>query len=290
MSHLNQISHYLSTEGIRITVADVTEAAAFSQEIHQLPSLSAVIMGKILNGAAILATDFKNHEGVSLKWETHSPLGTIQADAYEGRYVRGFIDTPDDGSLPYSPEKEKEFVSRKGKLFVTRYSLLKLPYVSTVDLPDGSVASCISSYINASDQTLSHVEIEGRLDANGKITRMTGYMAQLMPTGNRDLFQELFREDRKWDLFGEETREDSLGNLLQKENCVLLGKSPVSFRCTCGEERIKNALLGLPAEERVSLLEDDHIEIACHYCGKKYEIPKNKLMKWMQENQGGNVQ
>lgn len=170
MSEMNRIDHYLSTDGIRITVADVTDAARRAQEIHHLPSLSAVILGKVLNAAAILAMDFKNHEGVSLKWVTNSPLGTIHADAYEGRYVRGFIENPDDGTIPYTPAEEAKWVSRRGKLFVTRYSLLKMPYVSAVDLSDGDTASCVSDYINSSDQTLSHVEIEALTDKKGKLS------------------------------------------------------------------------------------------------------------------------
>lgn len=63
MSEMNRIDHYLSTDGIRITVADVTDAARRAQEIHHLPSLSAVILGKVLNAAAILAMDFKIMKG-----------------------------------------------------------------------------------------------------------------------------------------------------------------------------------------------------------------------------------
>lgn len=289
MSVMNQIDHYLSTDGIRITVADITDAAREAQEIHHLSSLSAVILGKVLNASAILAMDFKNHEGVSLKWVTNSPLGTIHADAYEGRYVRGFIEHLDDGSVPYAPEKEAEWVSRKGKLFVTRYSLLKMPYVSAVDLPDGDTALCVSDYINSSDQTLSHVEIESLLDEGGKIIRMAGFIAQLMPEGDKKLFGELFGKDRKWNLFDESGKEDALSTLLHKENYVLLGEAPVSFRCTCGEDRIKHSLQGLPLMEQQGLLEDDHIEIACHYCGKKYEISRETLIKWFNEK-GGNVQ
>lgn len=59
MSVMNQIDHYLSTDGIRITVADITDAAREAQEIHHLSSLSAVILGKVLNASAILAMDFK---------------------------------------------------------------------------------------------------------------------------------------------------------------------------------------------------------------------------------------
>ena len=289
MSEMNRIDHYLSTDGIRITVADVTDAARRAQEIHHLPSLSAVILGKVLNAAAILAMDFKNHEGVSLKWVTNSPLGTIHADAYEGRYVRGFIENPDDGTIPYTPAEEAKWVSQRGKLFVTRYSLLKMPYVSAVDLSDGDTASCVSDYINSSDQTLSHVEIEALTDKKGKIIRMAGFIAQLMPEGDKKLFGELFAKDRKWDLFDETGKEASLSTLLNKENYVLLGSAPVSFRCTCGEDRIKHSLLGLPLADQQGLLDDDHIDIECHYCGKKYEISRETLVKWFNEK-GGNVQ
>ncbi|MGN0954657.1 Hsp33 family molecular chaperone HslO [Dialister sp.] len=289
MSEMNRIDHYLSTDGIRITVADITDAAREAQEIHHLPSLSAVILGKVLNAAAILAMDFKNHEGVSLKWETNSPLGTIHADAYEGRYVRGFLEHPDDGCVPYAPDREADWISRKGKLFVTRYSLLKMPYVSAVDLSNSDAAACVSDYINSSDQTLSHVELEALIDGEGKIMRMAGFIAQLMPEGDRKLFEELFSRDRKWDLFDESGKENALSTLLHKENYVLIGSAPISFRCTCGEDRIKHSLQGLPQNEQNSLLEDDHIEIECHYCGKKYEISRETLMKWFNEK-GGNVQ
>ena len=68
---INTIQHYLSMSGIRITVSDVSSAAAKVQELHHLPALTAVIMGKILAGTSVLATDFKNHEGISILWQTN---------------------------------------------------------------------------------------------------------------------------------------------------------------------------------------------------------------------------
>lgn len=287
MPVLNSIEHYLSTDGIRITLADVSDAAREAQDIHQLQSMAAVIMGKILTASAILAMDFKNHEGVSLKWVTGSPLGTIHSDAYEGRYVRGFPDHPECSLPDYSSDKESDYVSCSGKLFVTRYSLLKQPYVSAVNLSKGDVAECISEYINASDQTLSHVEIETKLDKTGHISRCSGFIAQLMPEGNKELFHKLFETGEKLDLWGE--GDHSLTGLLRKEDYILLGKADISYRCTCSEDRIKNSLLGLPVDEQQSLLDDEKIEVVCHYCGKKYHISRETLKKWFQEKKGGNV-
>ena len=54
MIKINTIQHYLSMSGIRITVSDVSSAAAKVQELHHLPALTAVIMGKILAGTSDL--------------------------------------------------------------------------------------------------------------------------------------------------------------------------------------------------------------------------------------------
>jgi len=69
-------------------------------------------------------------------------LGTIHVAAYDGRFVRGFLDHPEAGEGgPCDDVHEAALVAAKGQLFVTRYSLLKLPYTSTVNLAadDGSL-------------------------------------------------------------------------------------------------------------------------------------------------------
>ena len=150
----NSIQHLLNHEGLRITVADVTDAAKEAGNIHNLSLFSEIIIGKILAATAALATDFKNHEGISLKWVTHSPLGIIRADAYEGHYVRGFIENPEAEAFDkYDPAEEKRLVCENAQLFVTRYSLLKQPYISTVNASCNSISECLTSYLNESDQT-----------------------------------------------------------------------------------------------------------------------------------------
>lgn len=71
------------------------------------------------------------------------------------------------------------------------------------------MAACVSDYINSSDQTLSYVGIEGKVDEKGQILRMAGFIAQLMPEGDEKLFHELFNDQKKWDVFEESDREDS---------------------------------------------------------------------------------
>ena len=91
----NTIQHYLSADGIRLTVADTSNVSLEAEAIHHLPPASARILAKAMTGAAILINDFKNHEGISIRWMTGSPLGAIHVDAYDGRFVRGFLDHPE---------------------------------------------------------------------------------------------------------------------------------------------------------------------------------------------------
>ena len=287
MINTNSIAHYLNPKGIRITVADVSDAAAKIQEIHQLPELTASIMGKILAGTAALATDFKNHEGGSLQWKTNSVLGTIHTDAYEGSYVRGFVDHADEG-LDITEENEKNLVSAAGaKLTVTRYSLLKMPYNSTVLLTDGNISQCFTQYIEQSDQTLSFVGTEAKISPEGKIIRAAAYIAHLLPEGDKESFLSVLKEGPYF-IFTDDS-DKSIHSLLESKEFALLTSSPVSFRCTCSEERIKNSLMSLPEVEKQKLSEDENIEIFCHYCGKSYKIFRDTFKSWL-SNEGGHIQ
>lgn len=283
----NRIQHYLSREGIRLTTADTTKAAAEAEAIHHLPGLSAVILAKVMTGAAILTNDFKNHEGVSFKWVTGSELGNIHADAYEGHFVRGFLDHPEAGAgKAVSAADEADLVSRRGQLFVTRYSLLKLPYTSAVNLEHGDVAAGLTSYLNTSEQTLSAVSLQVKLDADGNIIHSAGFLAQLMPKGNLAAFAGYFRDLAQWDLSADAGSPHSMETLLAKGKFELLEEGPVSFRCTCSEERIRASLVSLPEQEKEKLLEAPSQEIVCHYCGRKYTIAREVLKKWFEDAKG----
>lgn len=159
MIKINTIQHYLSMSGIRITVSDVSSVAAKVQELHHLPALTAVIVGKIMAGTSVLATDFKNHEGISILWQTNSILGSIHTDAYEGYFIRGYVDTADD-NLPVTSHNEKLLISDKAQLTVTRYSLVRTPYSSRINLSFGNISECLGQYLKQSDQIKSFILLQ----------------------------------------------------------------------------------------------------------------------------------
>lgn len=285
------IQHYLSPDGIRLTIADTTNASSHAEAIHHMPALSSVVLAKMMTGAALLSNDFKNHEGVSFKWVTGGPAGEIHIDAYDSHYIRGYIECPEAGiGQPADAEEEARFVSTEGKLFVTRYSLLRMPYTSAVTLHPGDISACLTEYLNTSEQVLSAVSLTAKADADGKILRSAGYAAQLLPEGNIGKFAALFRDLTKWDAAAEPFSAHSMEKLITEGHFELLEEFPVKFACTCGEERIRKTLLTLPESEQTALLTDPSIEIVCHYCGKKYTISREVLAKWFTDAKGEQIQ
>ena len=285
MVHINKVTHYLNTKGIRITVADVSSAAIHLQKIHKLPELTGAIMGKVLAGTATLATDFKNHEGISLQWRTSSKLGTLYADVYESGYVRGYPEYIIDQDVKNTIKNEKELVSAPGsKITVTRYSLLKMPYNSTIMLQNGDVSDCLTQYLSESDQTRAIVKTETQINQAGNLVRAAAYMAELLPEGNSELFHLLF-ENNEYFLF-DKFAGKSLLTLLENSEFRELFQTSIVFRCTCSEDRIKNTLLSLPKVEKEKLLEQETTEISCHYCGQLYKIPRSKLKNWFSQKGG----
>lgn len=274
----NMIQHYVSPSGIRLTLADATEAAAEAQKLHRLTPLPAIILGKLLVGTALLASDFKNHEGVSIRIDADGALGNLHADAYEGQFVRGYADRAQAGGYTTWTEEEERKILGDGRMCVTRYSLLKQPYTSTTDLISGEMSENISWYLNKSEQTASEVFLKTRLNEHGKVIRCSGIFLQLLPEGDREAFlgeRSRLRSDPSiFDRSGEE-----LAAVLSSDY-VKLHENALSFRCTCSEERIRSTLESLPESEKNSLLQEGKAEIVCQYCSRKYTIPKETLIQW----------
>lgn len=281
MAAADKIQHFLRADGIRLTVASIDTAAQTAAANHMISPLAAGLLAQVMTGAAMLATDFKNREGVSLKWYTGGSAGAIYADAYDGHFIRGYAEGERELSLGYSKEAESRALSGEGRLVVTRYSLLRRAYTSAINLSVASVSDGIRSYLSRSDQTLSSVHTWVSLDDSGKISHAGGYLAQLLPGGHEDAFRALFPPDAAYTMT--DKAEDSIYRFIKDSSFVLLAQNEISFHCACSEEMIKRGILSLPESEQKALLQDEVTEVVCHYCGKPYTFSRDTLLAWMEE-------
>lgn len=67
-------------------------------------------------------------------------------------------------------------------------------------------------------------------------------------------------------------------NSLQGLAVNILEELPVTWRCSCGQERVEAILGSLPVEELTSMLEEDgKAEVICHFCNIAYQVDATRL-------------
>ena len=183
----DKIIHYTSDELIRVSVAVTRTITQKARTCHNLSPVASAALGRAMTGAVLLAGDYKNHEGVSLKFNGDGPLGAVHADCFDSHYVRGYVDHPQldiplkaNGKLDVSGA-----VGQHGQLSVTRFTPEKMTYTSQAELVSGEIAEDLAYYLLTSEQVPSTISLGVLVARDYSIAASGGFLVQALP-GARD--------------------------------------------------------------------------------------------------------
>ena len=264
---MGYIKHYINSYNLRIISTDLTEITQNVQKLHKLSAFSATILSKVFLNTVLLAKDFKNKESISLQWQTNSPLGIIFADAYNVNYLRGYIKTSQENLI--KEKNEKKFLAKyKGILSINKYSLLKHSFKSIIKTTENSIDKIFTDFTIKSEQIESEFHTNVDTNINGQITKASGFLIQLLPQGNMKKFKEI----------NELYKNQTLDELIKKENFELIYETKIKYKCTCSREKVFSSLKLLSQSEQNELLKRGAIEITCNGCGKNYNFTKNDIL------------
>ena len=245
-----------------------------------------------MTGAVLLAGDYKNHEGVSLKFNGDGPLGAVHADCFDSHYVRGYVDHPQldiplkaNGKLDVSGA-----VGQHGQLSVTRFTPEKMTYTSQAELVSGEIAEDLAYYLLTSEQVPSTISLGVLVARDYSIAASGGFLVQALP-GARD--EDLARVEANITCIGPITSylsghpdgEELAGIILSGMHYKELYRQPLSWRCTCSRDRIKNVLMSLRPADKEELLNDPQVEMTCQYCGARYVISHDELVALFEQKE-----
>lgn len=280
----NQIIHYTSDEAIRVSIAFTAGIVEKARQSHHLSPVACAALGRTMTGAALLAGDYKNHEGVSIKIAGDGPLGAVHADCFDTNKLRGYVDNPTI-DLPLKPNGKLDVsaaVGRNGQMTVTRFTPKTTTYTSQADLVSGEIAEDIAYYLYTSEQVPSTINLGVLVDRDYTIAAAGGFLVQALP-GAKD--EDLARVEANITQVGALTTylkdhpkgegliDIILGGMHYKE----LYRQHLYWRCTCSRQRFESALLSLRPEDKESLLKDPQVEMTCHYCGAKYTLSHDEV-------------
>lgn len=280
----DKIIHYTSDELIRVSVAVTRTITQKARTCHNLSPVAAAALGRAMTGSVLLAGDYKNHEGVSLKFNGDGPLGAVHADCFDSRYVRGYVDHP-QLNIPLKPNGKLDVsgaVGQHGQLSVTRFTPEKMTYTSQAELVSGEIAEDLAYYLLTSEQVPSTISLGVLVARDYSIAASGGFLVQALP-GAKD--EDLARVEANITCIGPITSylsnhpdgEELAGIILGGMHYKELYRQPLSWRCTCSRDRIKNVLMSLRPDDKEELLKDPQVEMTCQYCGARYVISHDEL-------------
>lgn len=281
----DQIVHYTSDELIRVSIAQTRRITETARQRHHLSPVACAALGRAMTGALLLAGDYKNHEGVSLKFAGDGPLGAVHVDAFDSNKVRGYIDNP-TVDLPLKANGKLDVgaaVGQHGQLTVTRFTPEQMTYTSQADLVSGEIAEDLAYYLYTSEQIPSTISLGVLVDRDYTIAASGGFLVQALPGAKEE---DLARVEANITQIGPITTylknhpdgEGLIDIILSGMHFKELFRKPAWWQCTCSRQHIENVLLSLRPQDKEELLQDPQVEMTCHYCGEKYVISHDELV------------
>ncbi|MBV9271071.1 MAG: Hsp33 family molecular chaperone HslO [Candidatus Eremiobacteraeota bacterium] len=273
--------------GFAIIAGITTELVRETQERHQLSPTASAAVGRLVTGAALLGTNLKGSERISLQIQGDGPIAGITADAWlltpDSVGARGYAKNG-DVDIPLN-NRGKFDVARaigKGALQVTKSYEVGQPYAGVVPLYSGEIAEDIASYLVNSEQIPSVVALGVLANPEG-IVAAGGVIAQVLPGAHKQavagLEQRALAMPPVTTLISKgATAHDLLHALAGDAQLRAHRTLDIRFACRCTREKVEAALLGLGVDQlRISARERAETEATCEFCKKVYVFSSEEI-------------
>ena len=285
------IERVISTSGNFFGLAcNTTALVSEACRRHDVGPLAAAALGRALTGNALLAALLKDDQSVLLKFEGNGPLKKIITEAGYNGWVRGYVKKP-HAELPLVDGKINVAggLGRTGLLTVVKNISDTQKYPGTIALYTSEIAGDLAYYLAQSEQTPSTLGLTVHLKANGTIAAAGGFLIQSLPPADETALSQIEREISNLpplsELFGEGMSPAEILSLIFKDvPHKKIHSKPLSYTCSCSQDKMEKALLSLGREDLQQLMEtESKAEVRCEFCRQSYLFTKDDLSALIQK-------
>jgi molecular chaperone Hsp33 len=286
--HSDELYAGTTTDGTISVIGGITTSLV--REIarrHELSPLAGVAVGRLATGATLLGASLKGQERVSLQIVSDGPIRSLVAEV-------SLLENGRVGTRAYTHEPKLELPRNavgsvdvrhavgSGRLHVTKSFKHGQPFVGVVALRSGEIDDDLAAYFIQSQQIPGVVAL-GVVENEGELISAGGLIAQVMPSADESVFEELERRSRTMPDISHMLRNGaSARDLVEALTGTATLRSEqtfgVDFYCRCTRERVETALLSLGKEDLERLADERPItEATCEYCREVYEISADEV-------------
>ena len=270
---------------VRAFIASTKELAEHGREVHDTTPVVTAALGRLLTAGVMMGTMLKGeHDEITLRIQGDGPIGTLLVSADSHGTARGYVSNPKVYLPPKRPGKlDVGKAVGAGALTVIRDTGLGEPYSGQVDLVSGEIAEDLTTYFATSEQIPSSVALGVLVAPDYHVMQAGGMIIQLMPNADEAVISELEKtladipsmtQMLEAGMMPENILQRVLGAFAPK----VMDMIPLSYRCTCSQERVESAIRSLSADDLHEMVQDEKpIEVKCQFCGKQYEVSLGQL-------------
>ena len=260
-----------------------------TQEIHKLGVTSTIALGRLMIAAVLTAFMHRRSGSLSLQVLAQGRLKQVFADVNSTGDVRGYV-RPPDIAMPVLTGGEtsgrRTIAHAVGEGIV---SMIRTPEdehssQSSTGLVSGEIDTDVAHFLDASDQIPTVLSADVLLDAQDRVVRAGGLMAQAMPDGDLNRLSAIRGEMSRGafvagleDLKG--GSRDLLVQLFPHADVVEPGIE-VRWKCRCTQQRVLSALAVLDARELAEMATQSEPSVLdCEFCGTRYTVTSRDIRK-----------
>ncbi len=273
---------------VRIYAASSTNICETARKTFGLWPTSCAALGRCLTAAAIISTNYKSDENLTVRFDGDGPLGLMVVEASNG-HVRGFVSNAgvfmqyNNGHLAVGK------AVGNGTMTVVKDLNLKEPFVTTLNIQTGEIAEDFTYYFASSEQTPSSVGLGVLVETDNSCKAAGGFILQLMPGCDEDTITKIENVLKSIKPVSEMidsgmTPEDIIKELSGGEDYEILETQDIFYTCPCTKEQYYRGIKSLGKKEITSIIDElGQAEVTCNFCRKTYVFNKDELNQMITE-------
>jgi molecular chaperone Hsp33 len=289
---MDKVTRFLVYEGrASLIIAETTDLVEEIRKIHDLTPTTTAAMGRLATISGMMGfTDIKeDDDSISIQIKGDGQMGSlVSVIRRESNTVKLKMCCDNPHVEPPLKENGKldvgAAVGRYGFLNVIKKNeMTNSDYNGLVPLVSGEIAEDFTDYYAKSKQIPTVLSLGVLVNKDGT-KAAGGYLLQLMPDATEEDIDKIEEASKKVKpisaMIDEKLSLEEIAKLVSgDENATPIKEElSIKYECDCDKEKFKKGIISLGKEEITKIIEEDnHAEIECHFCKKKYDFSKSEL-------------
>jgi molecular chaperone Hsp33 len=259
---------------VRGEIVQLSDSFQAVLDSHSYPESVARLLGELMTAASLLTATLKFKGEVSLQIQSEGFIKYAVINATHDQKLRGVARW--DESITSLPTSFSDLFS-KGVLAITLAPQGKERYQGVVGLDQSNLAACLENYFLQSEQLLTKVYLETKLEnsasTGGMLLQIVPKTSETYQAGDNTDFEHLaiLADTTTADELVELAPQALIHRLFHEEDIRLFDSQDVNFECDCSKARSAQALRNVAKSELLTIIEEDgSIKMDCQFCHQKY--------------------